>query len=913
LRFKVQGNPGNDLDWTRLRIADSSTTSTTTGREFKRTDAIYTYNPSLDETTWTWTNDRNENPLPTGEHTAEIVKELNTGHQLSISNTSLTGTQTDSSSAVFSSAEVFAQYKIIKTSGTTPGGTANGATVASFAGGNGSFTISIGTNDQPSAGQTCNYKVQFKSRYGNDSFVDTTGQNNTFSITRASTDSSPVISNVTNDNDPSRSVQVTVSLSDNGQGGTGLFYGRASANNSDNVTSWQTGNTFQQNRGTDFYYFASRSSDTGANNGLASTGVLESVGYIAPDSSISAQNVTFSGSTNETTSVTVLGTTAGDTIEVRVNSAPYTISYGSAVATGASTVVPVTSGLPTQGNTTTYRLSATRPTSTGGDGFFDLSSDTVSITREADSGPTFTVTSDNASAASVGITFNFSDEGSGGNGNLYYVTDATLGITPPPFGWSTTPPSSQARNTTIKYWVSRTSNGSSLNGTFTLAVGYLSPDANIGLSPATQTVSSGVASVSFTVTGASTNHFYELYDGAEDPSKLFNPSGSATSSTFVISANPNYNFTDGTILNLDCFVTLPQNRGGDGLPVGTNDVAEVVFQDQQLFPNPFSFTDVQSASVGQVYDTFVQITGTGGTSQTASSVSGTATFAVSSTTTTPGSGFNQTAKQVSEGQYLHVRMQADSLPNTLETSTIAVGDRSDDWRITTGALPATTFNIVLYGDASASSTPTSVSSDVAVGRSNGDTPTFMLPGDVVKIRNENGPSSESSNLVIEFSRIGGRFEGEYADQTIAVGQSYSATIASASSGLAGPMYLRITQENESSFDGARRPYPIFVRQPEITRNEYGVEVRGPDGNTALLNNINFVINRQKDTASSITLAAGASTTISSTNLGDIERILIESFDGEDDLELITIDNNTVQITNTGDVSNNFEIVTFKLF
>ena len=1119
LRFKVQGNPGNGLDWTRLRIADSSTTSTTTGREFKRTDAIYTYDPSFDETTWVWTNDRNENPLPTGEHTAEIVKELNTGYQLSISNTSLTGTQTDSSSAVFSSAETFAQYKIIKTSGTTPGGTADGATVASFAGGSSGFTISIGTNDQPSAGQTCNYKVQLKSRYGDDSFVDTTGQNNTFSITRASTDSAPVISDVTNDNAAAPSVTVTVSLSDNGSGGTGLyygrastnnsdnvttwqtsstfsqnrgddfyyfasrqntvgsgntlastgvleevdfllpdrdinftltpgssisaayagnvtvnvtdgspnnryralrttggnlgcgntgliagttgtitigdaanelpvsgssfsytlqarrgtsiggddvtwytvtsspstftisrgasaapvisdvtndndasasvqvtvtlsnigtggtglFYGRASTNNSDNVTSWQTGNTFQQNRGTDFYYFASRSSDTGANNGLASTGVLESVGYIAPDSSISAQNVTFSGSTNETTSVTVLGTTAGDTIEVRVNSAPYTISYGSAVATGASTVVPVTSGLPTQGNTTTYRLSATRPTSTGGDGFFDISSDTFTITREADSAPTFTVTYSDTETQSVSLTFNFSDVGSGGDGNLYYAIDDTLGFTPPPFGWSQTAPSSQVRNTTRKYWVSRVSNGQSLVSAFQLNVPYRTPDSNISLSPSTQTVSSGVASVSFTITGASTNHFYELFDGSEDPSKLFNPSGSATSSTFVISDDPNYNFTDGTVLNLDCYVTLPQNRGGDGLPVATDDVAEVVFQDQQLFPNPFSFTDVESASVGQIYDTFVQIIGTGGTSQTASSVSGTATFAVSSTTTTPGSGFNQTAKQVSEGQYLHVRMQADSQPNTLETSTIAVGDRSDDWRITTGSLPATTFNIVLYGDASASSIPTSVSSDVVVGRANGDTPTFMIPGDVVKIRNENGPSSESSNLVIEFSRIGGRFEGEYADQVIAVGQSYSATIASASSGLAGPMYLRITQENESSFDGARRPYPIFVRQPVLTRNEYGVELRGPNGTTALLNNINFVINRQKDTASSITLAAGASTTISSTNLGDIERILIESFDGGDDLELVTVDNNTVEITNTGSTSNNFELVTFKLF
>lgn len=410
LRFKVQGNPGNGLDWTRLRIADSSTTSTTTGREFKQTDAIYTYNPSLDETTWIWTNDRNENPFASAlEYTAEIVKELNTGHQLTISNTSLTGTQTDSSSAVFSSAEAFAQYKIIKTSGTTPGGTANGATVASFAGGASGFTISIGTNDQPSAGQTCNYKVQLKSRYGNDSFVDSTGQNNTFSITRGSADSAPVISSVTDNNEASASVAITVNLSNNGLGGDGLFYGKGTTTNENSVTSWQASNSFRQQRNTTFYYYASRSSQASSSHTLVSGPTTKFVGYIAPDTGVTISPAAQSRSSGGTASWTLSGTTANHFYQLE-DAGGNQMASGS--ATGTSLVLTASAASaaawPNEGDTVVLEGLVKLETSRGGDGNFDNI-------------PTTSVSARLTVQDTVPAPFFFSDVTSASVGQVYYT------------------------------------------------------------------------------------------------------------------------------------------------------------------------------------------------------------------------------------------------------------------------------------------------------------------------------------------------------------------------------------------------------------------------------------------------------------------------------------------------------------
>ena len=811
----------------------------------------------------------------------------------------------------------------------TTGGNLGCGNTGLIAGTTGSIIIGDAANELPVAGSSFSYTLQARlgtSSGGDDvTWYTVTSSPSTFTISRGAS-AAPIISDVTNDNDTSASVQVTVTLSNIGTGGDGLFYGRASADNSDNVTSWQTGNTFQQNRGTDFYYFASRSSDTGANNGLASTGVLESVGYIAPDSSISAQNVTFSGSTNETTSVTVLGTTAGDTIEVRVNSAPYTISYGSAVATGASTVVPVTSGLPTQGNTTTYRLSATRPTSTGGDGFFDLSSDTVSITREADSGPTFTVTSNCAAAATVGLTFNFSDVGSGGDGNLYYAIDDTLGITPPPFGWSTTQPSSQSRGTTRKYWVSRTSNGSSLNGSFTLASGYIPPDVDIGLTPTSKTLSSGVASTTFNILNTTQHHLYRVFD-VDQGVDVSNSSGGGT----LVVTIPLSGVQDGDVIDAAVSVALDTSRGGDGFPDDANTTSSIVVAivDDVLVPSQFTFNDVGSASVGEIYDTFVQITGTGGSTLTASSVSGTATFAVSSTSTTPGSGFSQTSKNISENQYLHVRMQASSSPNTTVDSVLQVGDREDDWRITTGALPAVTYITEWYSSGSQSSfTVTSLSSDVVTGRGTNSAVNCqtMLPGDKLTIKVSGGPSSESSNLYALFSELGGRFDGEYTDVKIDKGQSYTATVADT---FTGSVFLRLVSELNyttnvipvSRLINSTGYIPLHMKMPTPAQ-DYGIQVRGPNGTLNVIDENTNVASLETSYATTVSLNGGASTTIQNAdvgNLGAVEYIIpgginTESLSGQVLLSITSTSASTLEVTNTGsDAINNISFEFIRIF
>ena len=101
-------------------------------------------------------------------------------------------------------------------------------------------------------------------------------------------------------------------------------------------------------------------------------------------------------------------------------------------------------------------------------------------------------------------------------------------------------------------------------------------------------------------------------------------------------------------------------------------------------PDPFSFTDTTSA-LSTVSYSYAQITGID-QSITASRSSGTATFAISSSTTVPASGnFTTANKSVSNNQYLHVKDTSSSSNSTTITSTFAAGGVSSSWNLTTVA------------------------------------------------------------------------------------------------------------------------------------------------------------------------------------------------------------------------------------
>ena len=101
-------------------------------------------------------------------------------------------------------------------------------------------------------------------------------------------------------------------------------------------------------------------------------------------------------------------------------------------------------------------------------------------------------------------------------------------------------------------------------------------------------------------------------------------------------------------------------------------------------PDPYSFNDV-TAALNTVSYSYAQITGISQT-VTASRSSGTATFAISGSTTVPNSsGFSSANKNVSNNQYLHVKQTSSGSNSTTLSSVFAVGGVSATWNLTTVA------------------------------------------------------------------------------------------------------------------------------------------------------------------------------------------------------------------------------------
>jgi hypothetical protein len=192
----------------------------------------------------------------------------------------------------------------------------------------------------------------------------------TVSGTVTTTASAPVISSVTNNNAAAADVTATVNLSSSGSGGTALEYAQTTANTLPS-TGWQASASFTHPRGTTRYYWASRNKNTS----LYSSSTSHTVGYIAPDSSITTTTNSPIAVGAGTHQVTIANGDANTTYHVR--SASYT---GSILATGTGNVTITVSDSSAAGSTTTYYITATRATSTGGDNVH-VNATTYSITR----------------------------------------------------------------------------------------------------------------------------------------------------------------------------------------------------------------------------------------------------------------------------------------------------------------------------------------------------------------------------------------------------------------------------------------------------------------------------------------------------------------------------------------------------
>lgn len=212
LYLTVAGNRSNSL-WTNILIGSSV---------FTRSTATYSYNSSTNRTTWSWVTSTNPFGTTNGSDVAVDIRiDLNTGHTGSVSPTTLTATETTTTVYTLGNAGS-TKYRIIKETGTTPS-TPDGGTVNSRTG---SGTINIPTAAQPTAGNTATYQVQIggsNSQTSDDEcWIDTTGQTNSFSITRQSASSTYSVTAPASINEGSAgTINVTTT---NVTNGTTLYY-----------------------------------------------------------------------------------------------------------------------------------------------------------------------------------------------------------------------------------------------------------------------------------------------------------------------------------------------------------------------------------------------------------------------------------------------------------------------------------------------------------------------------------------------------------------------------------------------------------------------------------------------------------------------------------------------------------------
>lgn len=128
-------------------------------------------------------------------------------------------------------------------------------------------------------------------------------------------------------------------------------------------------------------------------------------------------------------------------------------------------------------------------------------------------------------------------------------------------------------------------------------------------------------------------------------------------------------------------------------------------------PTAFTFTNVSGVARNAPQNAYVQITGI--EALVAATITGAgATFAVSNSTATPSSGFSTAGRNVSNNQYVHVRMTSSNSYNTTVTTTLTAGGVSDGWDVTTQAAPSTVdgFNAAQGGIAGTNSHGLSIKS-----------------------------------------------------------------------------------------------------------------------------------------------------------------------------------------------------------
>ena len=440
---------------------------------------------------------------------------------------------------------------------------------------NGEVDIAF-SSSLPSAGNSETYRLFVRrptNTGGDGSTFNSTGM--TFTVTRGSVPTTDAPTNLTFSTAATASSSTSVTVTASG-GGTGTL--KVSA---DGTNWYANGTSFgSRTRGTAHTWYARVEGTPNSSNYTEA----HTPPYLDPDLSVTASNVSITN-TATSASTTIGGMTAGQTVAIRLNNG--TTNLATRVGNGA---LSFTSNLPTYGNSTTYELFTSRPTTAGGSAAFFATDDTFTVTR--------------AASNSAPTAFDFTNQ-------------SGVAI-----------------------------DGAERESANTVTIAGLSSGTSLSVS-----VSGGT---------------YSKNGGAYTSANTTTVNGD----TFKLKHNSSTSYSTSTT------TTLTVGTGTGSF------VTTTIAQDTT--PNAFSFTD-KTGNVSTEQNSSVQITGINAAT-TVSRTSGTATFAVVGTSTTPSAGnFGTSNTTITNNQYLHVKQTTSSSSDTTLSTVMNVGGVTDTWTTTTSS------------------------------------------------------------------------------------------------------------------------------------------------------------------------------------------------------------------------------------
>ena len=263
----------------------------------------------------------------------------------------------------------------------------NDVTMSAFSGSPVTRTVATGSTTSNGVLGTCDQTNEIDSYF--------------FKRVAASSVTAPTASSVTFNNPASSTVTATVNLSAQGSGGT-LQYALDIDNSS--PTNWQSSNQFAVARAASGTVYARARRDAAS---VSNTVNATRPGFLLPDDSVSAPDVSITASATSA-STTVSNGTSGESVLCRLNGDANNTNLGTTSfnSSGQATLTLLYK-LPSAGSTNTYTIFTKRPTLTGGDGStYHSTGDTFDVTR-ASASPTYSLTAptsvNEGSAATISV------------------------------------------------------------------------------------------------------------------------------------------------------------------------------------------------------------------------------------------------------------------------------------------------------------------------------------------------------------------------------------------------------------------------------------------------------------------------------------------------------------------------------